>query len=858
MKNKIYHSYLQTLLHSGIAYTRGVLYFSLFICSFFTFFSCASLQLPEDEILYTGISEIAYGHKAADPHEPKAKNDSTGVITAVAKAVYTIEDLLSGNLDARAKLQRLHENDSLFTPRQRDSIRHEIAFVDSATAIAREEVNAALAYKPNGSLFGSSSLRWPFSFGLLFYNQFVDSKTAVGKWLFNSFAAQPRTINMANPRLRVQVARQTLRAYGFFHGSVDYDVYPYGKDSLKAKIAYSVYPGPLFRFGTIEYQNFGAVTDSIIRATASKSLLREGAPFSAPDLDAERTRLSELFRNNGFYYYRPEYISFRADTLQTPNTAHLQVRPSPDMPRQAANRYYMGRTQITVLPQGARSITDSIGYRTFTLRWGGATEKPPIRFGAIRHYLFYEHGSLYRQRVHELIQSKLAGMGVFSNIQMNYTPRDTSATCDTLDVNIFAILDKPWDSEFEAKITNKSNGLLGPGVAWGMTKRNAFRGAETVNFKIYGSYEWQTGSSVTEGNTNRSLLNSFELGASTSLTYPRIRFFGLASKLNHRAEGSTNYRIDVDWMNRSGYFQMVNLGARLTYTYRRQRRLRHEFTPLRLDYTMLTNKSERFDSILNANQALYVSMRNQLVPSMGYTLTYNRRWQNSAHQRTLIASVKEAGNVTNGIYALAGRRTTELDKKLLGVPFAQFFKLSGEWRETFPVTAHSCIAARVFAGAVWSYGNSTMAPYADLFNVGGANSIRAFAVRSIGPGRYHPANSSWSYVDQVGDLKLEANVEYRFPIVGNLEGAVFIDAGNVWLMHPDDDRPGGAIDLRHFGKDIALGSGAGFRYDLDFLVLRFDIGVGIHAPYDTGRSSYYNMRRFWDSLGFHIAVGYPF
>ena len=131
-------------------------------------------------------------------------------------------------------------------------------------------------------------------------------------------------------------------------------------------------------------------------------------------------------------------------------------------------------------------------------------------------------------------------------------------------------------------------------------------------------------------------------------------------------------------------------------------------------------------------------------------------------------------------------------------------------------------------------------------------------MRSIGPGRYHPANSSWSYVDQVGDLKLEANVEYRFPIVGNLEGAVFIDAGNVWLMHPDDDRPGGAIDLRHFGKDIALGSGAGFRYDLDFLVLRFDIGVGIHAPYDTGRSSYYNMRRFWDSLGFHIAVGYPF
>ena len=166
--------------------------------------------------------------------------------------------------------------------------------------------------------------------------------------------------------------------------------------------------------------------------------------------------------------------------------------------------------------------------------------------------------------------------------------------------------------------------------------------------------------------------------------------------------------------------------------------------------------------------------------------------------------------------------------------------------------------AAVHAKKVHTLGDSTMAPYADLFNVGGANSIRAFGVRTIGPGRYHPANSKWSYVDQVGNIKLELNAEYRFPIVGNLEGAVFLDAGNTWLMQPDPDRPGGAIDASEFFKDIALGTGAGVRYDLDFLVLRFDIGVGIHAPYNTGKTGYYNMRRFWDSLGFHLAVGYPF
>jgi outer membrane protein assembly factor BamA len=272
---------------------------------------------------------------------------------------------------------------------------------------------------------------------------------------------------------------------------------------------------------------------------------------------------------------------------------------------------------------------------------------------------------------------------------------------------------------------------------------------------------------------------------------------------------------------------------------------------------MLSHTSARFDSIMDANQAIYVSMRDQLVPSIGYNVSYTRRWRNG-HQRTIFLGAKEAGHIINGIYALAGRAIKERDKHLLGVPFAQFLKLTGEWRETFPLTPKSCIAVRAFAGAVWSYHNSTMAPYADLFSVGGANSIRAFAIRSIGPGSYHPSNGKWSYVDQVGNLKFEANVEYRFPIFGGLGGALFVDAGNVWLMKADPARPGGDIDAKRFFKEVALGTGVGLRYDLDFLVLRFDIGVGIHAPYDTGRSGYYNMRRFWDSLGFHIAVGYPF
>lgn len=863
MRHKtIYSNSIACVLRS---WHNTLLFFILLSSSFILVTSCSTTEkLPEGDVLYTGISEIAYGRKAKNKSAQTGAKDSTGVITAMAKAYNTVENLLTGSVRAEDLRALLSKNDSL-SREQRDSIARCAAVLEQANEAVREEVDAALAYPPNNNVFGSSSARWPLPIGLWFYNGFAGAESRFGKWMFNSFASTPHTIATANPQLRTQVARNTLRNYGFFRGRVDYEVQPNDRNPRKAKIGYSVYPGPLFRFGTIEYQNFDAVTDSIIRATADKSLLHSGDAFNVPNLDAERQRLSTLFRNNGFFYFRPELIAYRADTLQTPFTAHLQIRPRPDLPPQVRNRYKMGETTITVMPYDDYRITDSLALREFKYRWSGDTRKPPLRFGAIRHYLFYQQGSPYRASVHEIIQQKLSGMGVFSNIQISYAPHDTTDTCSTLDVNIFGILDKPFDSELEAKITNKSNGLLGPGLAWGMSKRNAFRGAEQLSFKVHGSYEWQTGASATEG--HNGLLNSFELGATAGLTYPRLRFFNLPfiRQMGRRAEATTAYKMDVDWMNRAGFFQLLNFSGRLIYTYwnLRHRRLRHELTPARLDYTMLAHRSQRFDSLMTANPALYISMRNQLVPSMAYTLTYSTLrpgtiTNNNVHSRTIIISAKQAGHIVNGIYALAGHDRKERNKKLLGVPYAQFLKLSTEWRETFPVTLHSRIAARAYLGAVWSYGNSTMAPYSDLFNVGGANSIRAFGVRTLGPGRYHPATSGWSYVDQVGNLKLEANVEYRFPLVGALEGAVFLDAGNVWLMQPDEHRPGAAINASEFLNDIALGTGLGFRYDLDFLVLRFDIGVGLHAPYATGRTGYYNMPRFKDSLGFHIAVGYPF
>ena len=226
--------------------------------------------------------------------------------------------------------------------------------------------------------------------------------------------------------------------------------------------------------------------------------------------------------------------------------------------------------------------------------------------------------------------------------------------------------------------------------------------------------------------------------------------------------------------------------------------------------------------------------------------------------RTVTVTLKEAGNLTSVIYRIAGEPFDRRNKQLFNVPFAQYMKATAQYTHLFRLTKRSGIATRIFGGAVLSYGNASIAPYNDLFTIGGANSIRAFAVRSIGPGAYHPASSAYSYIDQMGDLKIEANVEYRFPIAGNLYGATFLDAGNVWLLRHDANKPEGQFKLSRLGKDIALGTGAGLRYDLDFLVIRFDLGIGLHAPYNTGKNRYYNMPKFGKSLGYHLAVGYPF
>jgi len=760
-------------------------------------------------------------------------------------------------LTACSTTSGLQEDEVLYTGIKK--IRVEDKKNTYAESVALTEVEAALAYAPNSSFMGSSSIRFPISVGLWVYNKYVNNhKSGFSKWMFDTFSTTPVTLTMVNPETRVQVATNTLQNYGYFQGKVSYDIVPH-KNPKKAKINYTIKLGEPYTFDTIVW-NFPERQDSVVRATADNSYLKDEGQFSVADLQIEKERLTNEFRNQGYYFYRPDYIRYIADSMMVPQKVQLLVAQDYDTPERAQHKWYIGNisTYIRTRQGGTESrrtaFTDSTDLRGLKIVWTG--DKNPISPRVMfRNFRFWRRQEFSQSKLEETL-ANLSNMKIFSRLQFTCTPRDTTQTCDTLDVRLDVTMDQPIEAEFDFNITQKSNSQIGPNAAIMLSKRNAFGHGETFALKLKGSYEWLTkGAQIVKG---QDQINSYEAGAGVSITYPWLVFPGL-SKKRFKYLTTTSFKFDFDHLNRSGYYRLLSFNAEATYTFQTSKSFIHRVTPLSLTYDRLEHTTAKFDSIASKNRALLVSLQDQFIPAMQYVITYDNNWDTHRRFNTWMEiSFKEASNLISGVSTFLGKKFDEKGKKMFSSPYSQFLKLSFDLRNKYKLTDKSLLATRLYAGALWSYGNSSYAPYSELFYVGGANDIRAFAARAIGPGRYYDSQGRGTYLDQAGDFKLEANIEYRFNLVSNLHGALFIDAGNVWMLKKEDSHPLGELSSGNLLKSIALGTGFGFRYDLEFLVLRLDLGIGIHAPYDTGKKSYYNMPKFWDSLGFHFAVGYPF
>lgn len=720
---------------------------------------------------------------------------------------------------------------------------------------ALEEVNGAISIAPNNAIFVNPNVRFPIPFGLWIYNRFERYEKGFGHWIFKKLAANPVLISTVNPDTRVKVATNLLRDYGYFNGKVTYQV-DSTRNPRAVKLSYDINMGKPYFIDTLEYRGFSAYADSLIKANLSGRLVNKGDHFNVVTLNSERDRIIDLLRNYGYYYARSEFITFYADTLKNPGHVCIRMQPKNNLPPEASRTYFLGNTNVRLTGYNGEEPTDSIRLRDFTIYYSG--DKPGLRFGVLRNRFIYRKGEQYSLRRQNYTQEALSRLGVFKYNEFQYVPRGK----DTLDINVNSLFDLPYDSELELNATMKSTKQTGPGAIFKLSRKNFLRMGASLSLELNGSYEWQTSSTV---NREKSVMNSYELGAALTLDFPRIILPWIKNRIDpFRFPSHTNFKIYIDQVNRARYFRMLSFGGSVSYSFQPSRSMKHTVTPLHLAFNRLQHRTAAFDSVATANPMLFRSLDDQFIPSVTYTFTFDDSWKQKRVQWWWENSISSAGNITSLIYQAFGKKLSQRDKKFLGTPFAQYLKYTTELRPLIKFDDRNHLAMRFMAGVIWAYGNKTVAPYSEQFYVGGANSIRAFSIRSIGPGRFHPAETSrFSYVDETGDIKLEANLEYRFRIIGNLfggslNGATFLDAGNVWLMRSDSSRPGAQFTFKKFFDSIALGSGVGIRYDLSFLVLRLDWGIALHVPYETGKSGYYNIPRFKDGMGVHFAIGYPF
>lgn len=713
-------------------------------------------------------------------------------------------------------------------------------FPADLTSQIKEAVNVA----PNNCLI-SPSLRYPFPLGLWVYNNWPNPPSGFRHWLYEKLAAEPVLISDVRPDVRTHMIEQLLADNGYFRGRASYELVS-KKNKRKASIIYRVTPGSPYVIDSIAYIPDTCRLNHYIDSLAlADPYLKVGAPYCIDSLAEVRTRIANSLRNRGYYYFKPEFIEYLADSLINPRHIALKLDLADNLPPQLYTQYRTGDVTVVVNPiRGNGTSADTVVFKRATL-----IQRLPskLRQSVIPECIAFRKGRLFTVHSMNTTQTYLSRLGIFNSITMEVYP-DTMAAEPTLDVLINTRLDNPLEASIEANVSSKSNSYLGPGLTLGLTNRNIFGGGEQFSIRLTGAYEWQT------GHGRSSIFNSYEAGLNTSLSFPRL----LAPKFipRRRRELSwTRITLGADLLNRPHYFKMAQFNMSFGYDWVASRHVNNSLSLFKLTYTNLLKTTETFDSITNANPAIALSFRSQYIPQISYTYTYDRDFdRNNSFNFTF--TLQEAGNVFWSIYELCGEHG---EKELFGTPFSQFVKGSAQIVYGHRLRGEHWLWGRVMAGAAHAYGNSSQVPYAEQFWVGGANSIRAFTVRSIGPGSYHePDGEINGYFDQTGTFKFEANLEYRFPIIGPLHGAVFVDAGNVWLLKNDPQRPGGLLQGSSFLKDLALGTGAGLRFDISMLVVRADLGVGIHAPYDTGKSGYYNMTRFKDSLAFHLAIGYPF
>ena len=498
-----------------------------------------------------------------------------------------------------------------------------------------------------------------------------------------------------------------------------------------------------------------------------------------------------------------------------------------------------------------------------SLRSGGVNffykDKLFLRPQVISDYNYLKSGNLYRTRDVQSTYSALGRLNIlkYSNIRFR---EELDADSAYLDAYVMLTRNKNKSLSFEIEGTN-SAGDLGAAASVAYSHRNLFKGSETFTFKLRGAYEAVTG---LEGYANSNYL---EYGVETSLSFPEFMFPFLSSDFRRRSRATSEVTMKYNWQIRPEFERTV---ASAAWSYRWGKRgATHRFDVFDLNYIYMPYRSETFREYLDymdeRNPLLRYSYEDLFIVRLGYTYTYNSSGATTlkTSQRNSYSirfNIEESGNL---LYLfsrmISGRPKNGEAYQMANISFAQYVKTDFDYAKNFMIDDRNALVFHVGVGVAVPYGNSKSLPFEKLYFSGGANSVRGWSVRSLGPGGYRGDGNSLDYVNHTGDIKLDLNLEYRTHLFWKLNGAAFVDAGNVWTIRNREMQPEGLFKFNRFYKQLAVAYGLGLRFDLDFLIIRFDGGMKAINPMCTGRDRYPIISPdFKRDFAFHFAVGYPF
>ena len=593
-------------------------------------------------------------------------------------------------------------------------------------------------------------------------------------------------------------------------------------------------------------------------------LVNQGMLFDRNILDAERDRITRLLRNRGYYAFSKDYITYDADSTLNTNAVDLLMRlhpypeflPTGDFIEVPHQKYFIDKVYIYTDYDPLRSATegdnylvnDSITRGAYTIYFAG--KSPSIRPNVLIAHNYLNPKRAYSQAGEETTYSAYSGLSAIANIQLRYEEKMRNDT-SFLNCHILAMPTRKQSVSFSVEGTN-SAGDFGIASSIGYTHRNIFKGSETFNIKLRGAYE-----AVSEYFAN----NYLDLGVETSIRFPKVLFPFVSYSFARRIRASTEFAFGYNYQTRPEYDRKLVSGS-LKYLWqsRTAAEARHQVNLVDVSYISVPRISNQFRKRLYPS-ALLFGYTNQFIVGTGYLYSYStfNPFQKQRNAYSLKTSVETAGNALTGICNLFNLSQHKEDSyELFGIPYAQYVKGDIDYSKTIFLDKNNSIAWHVGGGIAYPYGNGKEIPFEKRYYSGGANSVRGWGVRALGPGKY-VSDENTTFYNQTGDIKLDLNLEYRTKFFWRLELATYIDAGNIWTTRNYDWQSGGQFQFNTFYKEIAMSYGLGLRLDFDFFLIRLDTGVKAYNPEKEGKDCWAILHpNFRENFAWCIAVGYPF